>query len=202
MSLSVGMKIVLIEIVSVGGRKLHLLLAFKRLHQNHHHQSSSNCTQGYPQIISEESIYYHLGSSESQMTKISLDEETETAARTPEYEDVSKIPSLTSPVALRTLTYTRTKQLKKAALRPWNDPPPPPGLSDCCGSSCSPCVKDLWKEELLAWKERWGKNGIELDKGGRPIEEKSIEQQINDKTELFVNQREVRKEMPGAFLDW
>jgi hypothetical protein len=54
------------------------------------------------------------------------------------------------------LTRTRTKQLLRAAERAYNDPPPPPGLGDCCGSSCDPCVRDLWKEEIGIWRERWG----------------------------------------------
>ena len=54
------------------------------------------------------------------------------------------------------LTRTRTKQLLRAAERVYNDPPPPPGLGDCCGSSCDPCVRDLWKEEIGIWRERWG----------------------------------------------
>lgn len=54
------------------------------------------------------------------------------------------------------LTKTRTNQLLRAAEREYNDPPPPPGLGDCCGSSCDPCVRDLWGEEIGVWRERWG----------------------------------------------
>lgn len=32
-------------------------------------------------------------------------------------------------------------------------PPTPPNPWDCCGSSCKPCVKDLYKEELRVWQE-------------------------------------------------
>ncbi|KAA8648912.1 uncharacterized protein ATNIH1004_004799 [Aspergillus tanneri] len=59
------------------------------------------------------------------------------------------------------LTTTRTKQLVRAAEREHDDPPPPPDLGDCCGSSCDPCVTDLWKEELACWRERWGNGAIE-----------------------------------------
>ncbi|PWY87126.1 hypothetical protein BO94DRAFT_67642 [Aspergillus sclerotioniger CBS 115572] len=59
------------------------------------------------------------------------------------------------------LTKTRTKQLLRAAKRTYNDPPPPPGLGECCGSSCDPCVTDLWKEELAVWRERWGEGAVE-----------------------------------------
>lgn len=54
------------------------------------------------------------------------------------------------------LTKTRTKQLLCAAEREYDNPPPPPGLGDCCGSSCDPCVRDLWGEEIGVWRERWG----------------------------------------------
>lgn len=63
------------------------------------------------------------------------------------------------------LTGTRTKQLVRAAERAHDDPPPPPGLGECCGSSCDPCVNDLWKEELACWKERWGDGAVEKKKG-------------------------------------
>ncbi|GKZ19389.1 hypothetical protein AbraIFM66951_010999 [Aspergillus brasiliensis] len=59
------------------------------------------------------------------------------------------------------LPNTRAKQLLRAADRDFNDPPPPPGLGECCGSSCDPCVNDLWKEELAVWRERWGDGAVE-----------------------------------------
>ncbi|EHA20219.1 hypothetical protein ASPNIDRAFT_139245, partial [Aspergillus niger ATCC 1015] len=59
------------------------------------------------------------------------------------------------------LPNTRAKQLLRAAERDYNDPPPPPGLGECCGSSCDPCVNDLWKEELAIWRERWGDGAVE-----------------------------------------
>jgi hypothetical protein len=66
------------------------------------------------------------------------------------------------------LTRTRTKQLLRAAEREYNDPPPPPGLGDCCGSSCDPCVRDLWKEEIGIWRERWGDWAVE-DGDGKEV---------------------------------
>ncbi|KAJ5736563.1 uncharacterized protein N7483_001688 [Penicillium malachiteum] len=54
------------------------------------------------------------------------------------------------------LSGTRTKQLLRAAGRAYNDPPPQPELGMCCGSSCDPCVNDLWREEREVWRERWG----------------------------------------------
>ncbi|ORY90851.1 hypothetical protein BCR35DRAFT_108270 [Leucosporidium creatinivorum] len=32
-------------------------------------------------------------------------------------------------------------------------PPPAPDPWECCGSSCKPCVKELWREELKCWNE-------------------------------------------------
>ncbi|KAI2788298.1 hypothetical protein POX_e06312 [Penicillium oxalicum] len=59
------------------------------------------------------------------------------------------------------LSGTRTKQLLRAASRAYNDPPPPPELGMCCGSSCDPCVNELWKEERDVWRERWGDRRVE-----------------------------------------
>lgn len=59
------------------------------------------------------------------------------------------------------LSGTRTKQLLRAAGRAYNDPPPPPELGTCCGSSCDPCVNDLWREERNVWRERWGDRKVE-----------------------------------------
>lgn len=89
---------------------------------------------------------------------------------TPAYKDPRSIPSLTSSAALRKrLSHTRTKQLIAAASRAHDDPPKPPGLNDCCGSACDPCVKTLWREERDAWKERWGDAAVPLGDDGRPL---------------------------------
>lgn len=57
---------------------------------------------------------------------------------------------------------TRTKQLIRAAERDYNDPPVP---GECCGSSCDPCVMDLWREEMEVWRERWGGRVVEKSDG-------------------------------------
>lgn len=31
--------------------------------------------------------------------------------------------------------------------------PKKPAADECCGSSCQPCVMDLYREELKVWKE-------------------------------------------------
>lgn len=92
------------------------------------------------------------------------------------------------------LSTTRRKQLVRAAAREYDDPPPAPGLGECCGSSCDPCVNDLWREEVACWKERWGLaiegkgNGAGEGKGEKTGEEENKEQ-------------ECRQRMPGSF-DW
>ncbi|KAL3469789.1 hypothetical protein BJX99DRAFT_64309 [Aspergillus californicus] len=78
------------------------------------------------------------------------------------------------------LTGTRTKQLVRAAAREHDDPPPRPGLGECCGSSCDPCVNDLWKEEVACWRERWG-----FTEGGGS----------------GMGDGEIKRRMPGSF-EW
>lgn len=58
------------------------------------------------------------------------------------------------------LSGTRTKQLRRAGSRAYDDPPPPPELGTCCGSSCDPCVNDLWREERQVWREVWGDDAL------------------------------------------
>lgn len=59
------------------------------------------------------------------------------------------------------LSSTRAKQLLRAGARAHDDPPPPPELGACCGSSCDPCVSDLWREERSVWREVWGVDAVE-----------------------------------------
>lgn len=68
------------------------------------------------------------------------------------------------------LSGTRTKQLLRAASRAHDNPPPPPELGTCCGSSCDPCVNDLWKEERDVWRERWGDRAVEGDGKRKELE--------------------------------
>lgn len=45
----------------------------------------------------------------------------------------------------------REKALFKAALD--DEKPTKPPAGECCGSSCNPCIMDLYREELKVWKE-------------------------------------------------
>jgi hypothetical protein len=100
---------------------------------------------------------------------------------TPAYEDAGSIPYLLpSHCTKLKMTHTRKKQLIKAANRNWDEPPKKPGNDECCGSHCSPCVKDLWTEEIVVWKQRWGIKGEGVD---------------------IAQQRKFTCSMPGAY-DW
>lgn len=107
-------------------------------------------------------------------TKISIEAPTSDPTQsTPEpYYTPEETPLFKTLYKTR-LTKTRTKQLLRAGERAYNDPPPPPGLGDCCGSSCDPCVRDLWKQEIGIWRERWGGWGVEDGVGVSTDEKKS-----------------------------
>ncbi|KAF4766062.1 hypothetical protein N7455_005933 [Penicillium solitum] len=107
-------------------------------------------------------------------TKISIETPTSdsTTQPTPKPYYTSEETPLYKTLYRTRLTKTRTKQLLRAGDRAYNDPPPPPGLGDCCGSSCDPCVRDLWKQEIGIWRERWGDWGVE-DGTDVPKEKKS-----------------------------
>lgn len=79
---------------------------------------------------------------------------------TPAYHNPTEIPAIRK--AQKHASGTRTKQLIRAAERDYNDPPVP---GECCGSSCDPCVMDLWREEMGVWRERWGGNVVEKKDG-------------------------------------
>jgi hypothetical protein len=46
---------------------------------------------------------------------------------------------------------SRETNLLNAAFSTTKPAKPPPG--ECCGSSCDPCVMDLYAQELKVWKE-------------------------------------------------
>ncbi|EKV05162.1 hypothetical protein PDIG_84850 [Penicillium digitatum PHI26] len=113
-------------------------------------------------------------SSDSDSTTQSTPEPYYTAEETPLYKMLYKTR----------LTKTRTKQLLRAGERAYNDPPPPPGLGDCCGSSCDPCVRDLWKQEIGIWRERWGDWGIEDGTGAKDEKSEKKEEKLAKRKEL------------------
>ncbi|KGO67911.1 Oxidoreductase-like, N-terminal [Penicillium italicum] len=111
-------------------------------------------------------------------TKISIEAPiSDSTQSTPEPYYTSEETPLYKTLYKTRLTKIRTKQLLRAGDRAYNDPPPPPGLGDCCGSSCDPCVRDLWKQEIGIWRERWGDRGVEEGTGGVKDEKKSVEKE-------------------------
>lgn len=90
----------------------------------------------------------------------------EKAAPPEAYYTPNEVP-LFKKLQKKRLTGTRTKQLLRAGSRAHDDPPPPPELGTCCGSSCDPCVNDLWREERDIWRERWGDRAAEKGEGKR-----------------------------------
>ncbi|KAJ9360953.1 hypothetical protein DTO280E4_4164 [Paecilomyces variotii] len=111
---------------------------------------------------------------------------------TPVYAEPSEVPFIKAAKRKR-LTTTRTKQLLRAASRAHNDPPPPPGLGDCCGSSCDPCVRDLWKEELTCWRERWG------DAADESGEEQTSDQPAEQSQDEKNGSERKCERMPGSW---
>ena len=72
------------------------------------------------------------------------------------------------------------------------EPPQEPLPSDCCGTGCSPCVMDLYQEELALWEqlramsveERWrwiekgagkGRDSVTLLSALSPVEYRQFE---------------------------
>jgi hypothetical protein len=99
----------------------------------------------------------------------------EPESQSPEaYYTPNEVP-LFKALQKKRLSGTRTKQLLRAASRAYNDPPPPPELGTCCGSSCDPCVNDLWREERDVWRERWGDRRVEGDGDGGSGGRKELE---------------------------
>ncbi|KAJ5953451.1 hypothetical protein N7454_000347 [Penicillium verhagenii] len=93
---------------------------------------------------------------EQEQSKAQEQEEKPQPELEPEpYYKPNEVP-LFKKLQKKRLSGTRTKQLLRAAGRAYNDPPPPPELGTCCGSSCDPCVNTLWREERDVWRERWG----------------------------------------------
>ncbi|CAD0082039.1 unnamed protein product [Aureobasidium vineae] len=77
----------------------------------------------------------------------------------------SHSPTLTKLLKARPAPI-RESALLAAAVSPTKPVKPPAG--DCCGSSCDPCVMDLYAQELKVWKECVGLRlavGDESDKG-------------------------------------
>lgn len=60
-------------------------------------------------------------------------------------------PFLASLRRKNRLAPSRLAELVNAAQS--EDKPKEPPLWECCGSSCKPCIKELYRQELRVWKE-------------------------------------------------
>lgn len=117
-------------------------------------QSGPKPNNSTSQTTTTHSIATTMAENEStQSTSIITSLFSRNATPTPVYQNPTDIPRVKK--AQKHLSGTRTKQLIRAAERTHNDPPVP---GECCGSSCDPCVMDLWREEVAVWKERWGES--------------------------------------------
>ncbi|CAD0086292.1 unnamed protein product [Aureobasidium mustum] len=88
----------------------------------------------------------------------------------------SRSPTLTKLLKARPAPIRETALL--AAATSLTKPVKPPA-GDCCGSSCDPCVMDLYAQELKVWKEcvdlrgvieQDSENGEELGREGKDLE--------------------------------
>ncbi|KAI5475800.1 hypothetical protein MNV49_000811 [Pseudohyphozyma bogoriensis] len=66
-------------------------------------------------------------------------------------EALERSPFLLNLKTRGRLAPVRLQELLAAAKARKAPKPPEPG--ECCGSSCKPCVTELWKQELRCWKE-------------------------------------------------
>lgn len=85
-----------------------------------------------------------------------------------------------------------------AAAAPDAERPVKPAAGDCCGSSCNPCVMDLYREELKIWKEclesREKSAGEQVEEGDAVV--------TGEATRTLQSEEETgRRKVPGAF-EW
>ena len=87
----------------------------------------------------------------------------------------------------RRLAPSRLSDLIAAAQS--NKPPKEPDPWDCCGSSCKPCVRELWREEKRVWSEVHpeGEEEESEEEEGGPDVEIRLESQVE---RLKVHERE------------
>lgn len=102
-----------------------------------------------------------------------------------------------SPTLARLLK-TRLAPIREEALlnaARSSDKPSKPPAGDCCGSSCKPCVMDLYREELKVWKECESLRGDSMSSEA----EKNASAAVVDGIKSAEGGREMK--VPGAF-EW
>lgn len=92
--------------------------------------------------------------------------------------ECNNVPSVDAPRQLR----CEQENLGRSQLPPASslgsnlpEPPEEPLQSDCCGTGCSPCVFDIYQDDLAKWRELAQLSPEErearLERGGRGIKE-------------------------------
>lgn len=107
----------------------------------------------------------------------------------PTFDPRDRSPTLVRLLKTR-LAPSREQKLLEVAVTEVR--PVKPGNDECCGSSCKPCVMDMYAEELKVWKECWIKwEGGEGDR--------TDTQDVSLMENASIRDEMVR--MPGAF-EW
>jgi hypothetical protein len=111
------------------------------------------------------------------------------------FDPKARSPTLKKLIKTRLAPIRETELITKA-LCPEKPLKPPADGRECCGSSCKPCVMDLYGEELRIWKECWvlweeqkANDGSDVTET-RTTVEKGVEQNSG-----------ATSKMPGTF-DW
>lgn len=87
---------------------------------------------------------------------------------------------------------SRETTLLQAALSQTKPLKPPPG--ECCGSSCDPCVMDLYAQEFKVWKECKALREVGIESG-----EGEGDGKLDERAGTVEAQMECK--VPGAF-EW
>ncbi|KAB8349532.1 hypothetical protein FH972_023558 [Carpinus fangiana] len=106
------------------------------------------------------------------------------------FDPRTRSPTLQKLLKTR-LAPIREEQLITSAKSPQKPVKPPAG--DCCGSSCNPCVMDLYREELKCWKECW--TDIQTETENAAPKDNLLQDQSDSSTDVVSGHRK----MPGSF---
>lgn len=103
-----------------------------------------------------------------------------------EDELLERSPFLTK-LHRRRLAPARWQQLVASATA--SRPPCAPSPWDCCGSSCKPCVKELYREELRCWTELHPDGPDEDEDTAENEEDETTKDAISTSTESKVEKK-------------
>ena len=80
---------------------------------------------------------------------------------------------LTEDVTITESVETKEGPLEDASMRVLPDKPEEPLQSDCCGEGCTPCVFDIYDQEL----KRWEQECLKISTNAKGIDD-SLETQV------------------------